>query len=268
MAAVSSSMAGAGHDTLSSPGTVLLVAETFPGYNRPTTSGVAANFHRVIFGELMKRKWYQRGENDKPTPGRRWPLFLLLLLVLAVVLFRWGIMPYMARVLVVNQSPVHADAILVLGGGDGNREDRGVELYNAGWAPLVITTGRRVRLPGFKQTFARIAADYVASQGVPRDVLLLLDKADSTYDEAVDSLALAKARSFSTLIVVTDNYHTRRASLVFRHIYRDSGIRLVILAAEPDWFDLDAWWTNDRSIESLIEEYEKLILYLLRGRVI
>src|SRR5579871_6908614 len=83
----------------------------------------------------------------KPLPPisrfRRWTTFfarvLLAVLFLAITL---GVAAYMfpQQFLTIDSGNVKADALVVLGGGDG-RALRGAELYRQGAAPLVIVTG-------------------------------------------------------------------------------------------------------------------------------
>ncbi len=191
----------------------------------------------------------------------------LVILVLALVLARELWLPLLARVLIVDQPPSHADAILVLGGGDGSRQDRAIELYQQGYAPLLISSGESPLLPDFDASFAVLGADYMVARGVPREAILLMEQTTSTQEEAAQSLQLAREQGLTSLLVVTDHYHTRRSWLTFRRAYRDSGIAVSMAAATPQWFDAAHWWQSERSLLAVIEEYEKLVYYLLRGYI-
>lgn len=215
----------------------------------------------------MSPKWYQRADGEwTQRRRRRFPLSLavIVLLLLIVLGHRWWL-PWVARALFVDQAPRPADALLVLGGGDGSRQDRAIALYQEKLAPLIISSGERPYLPDFQRTFAEIGADYMIARGVPAESILLLKETTSTYDEALASLSLAREFGFTSLLVVSDHYHLRRSSLTFRRVYRGSGISLTFVAAYPSWFDVNAWWTQERSLMAVFEEYEKLIYYLLRG---
>jgi uncharacterized SAM-binding protein YcdF (DUF218 family) len=216
----------------------------------------------------MPRKWYQRTDSDwsqRHPPGSP-PVGVLVLILLVVLVISHRLwMPAVARVLFVDELPTHADAIFILGGGDGSRQDRAIALYKEGLAPLVISSGEAPKLPDSQRTFAEVGADYMLARGVPAQSILLMGETTSTYDEAQASLELAKARGFSTLLVVSDHYHLGRSRLVFRHVFRGSGIRPIFVAANPNWFDANAWWTQERSLLAVFEEYEKLLFYLLRG---
>jgi uncharacterized SAM-binding protein YcdF (DUF218 family) len=170
-----------------------------------------------------------------------------------------------AYVLVVDQPPVKADAILVMGGDDGSRQDKAVALYQAGWAPLVISSGEAHLLPGLRRSYAELAADYMIAAGMPQQDILLATDTTSSVEEARFALALARERRLDSLLVVTDHYHTLRTSLTFRRAFRDSGIALTFVAAQPSWFDMNAWWRSERPLIALFEEYVKLGYYLLKG---
>lgn len=207
---------------------------------------------------------------DRARPRRRrrgclTRFFLVVILLLVGIITHRLWLPALARVLIVDQTPTEASAILVLGGGSSSRLDRALELYQAGQAPLVITSGESPRLPDFEQTFAELAADYLVRRGVPPDVISMMKDTTSTYEEAENSLRLAQDQGFTSFLVVTDDYHTRRSSLVFRRVYRDSNVRLIFVAARSDWFNPDAWWTEERSLLAVFGEYEKLLHHLLKG---
>lgn len=215
-------------------------------------------------------RWYQRRQDGSGARGRLGcQAYLIAGFLLAFLLAAshrlW--LPLAARALIVDQPPEPADAILVLGGGDGSRCLRALQLYSVGWAPVIITTGEAPHIPGESRTRAEISADYLVEQGVPREAILLINEATSTRDEATMSLQLAQERGYRTLLVVTDSVHTRRASLAFRHVYRKSGVRAVFVAAYPEWLDVRSWWTEERSVLVVLEEYVKLAFYLLKGYI-
>ncbi len=220
----------------------------------------------------MPTKWYQRTEGDRVSPQRRLPLpqwgCLVGVLALVIVLTAGWWLPAMSRVLVVDQSPVPSSAILVLGGGNGERENRALALYERGLAPMIITSGEKPLLPGQELTFAEISADYLYAHGVAREAILMMKETTSTHEEAAQSLEMAQARGFSSLLVVTDAYHTGRASLAFRKVYRNTGIRLTFVAEYPAWYQMDSWWTQERSFLAVCEEYMKLAFYLVKGYIL
>ena len=218
----------------------------------------------------MPKKWYERSGTADPTEAtlgpRAVPTLVLVLLALLLVFLaaRWWL-PTVARALMVEEPATPADAILVLGGGDGSRQDRAVEFFRAGLAPVVISSGEKPLLPGFQESYAELAALYMVERGVPRDAILLLPLTTSTSEEAAFGLRLAQERGFRSLLVVTDNYHTRRSKWTFDKAFRGSGIEITIVSATPTWLPVDSWWKHERSLLAILEEYEKIVFYLLQG---
>jgi uncharacterized SAM-binding protein YcdF (DUF218 family) len=216
----------------------------------------------------MPTKWYQRSGEALPQGRSRAHLspFLVIsvLLVLIVVSYR-GWLPLFAQVLVAEDPPAPADAILILGGGAGSRQLRALALYREGLAPWLISSGEAPHLPDFARSFADIGTDFLVARGVAREAILLLPDTTSTRDEATASLALAQERGFRSLLVVTDDYHTGRSRLTFRRAFRGSGIEVRMVGVHPPWFQTASWWSEERPLLAVIGEYEKLVFYLLKG---
>ena len=216
-------------------------------------------------------KWYERtgSSGRRAGAGRRLPgcLVLVALFLLALLLSPvW--LPLVARVLVVDQPPREADAIMVMGGGDGSSQDRAIQLYNEGWAPVLVSSGESPNLPGPGRSYAELGADYMIQRGIPPEAILLVPQTTSTHDEARISLAICRERGFGRLLVVSDHYHTLRTSLTFRQVFRDADVDIITVAAHPDWFDLDRWWQSERPVLAVFQEYLKLGYYFLKGYII
>lgn len=125
--------------------------------------------------------------------------------------------------LIVDDADETADAIVVLGGEayPPNRTIHALNLYSQRRAPVVVFTGGT--LPGRppETSSARVALRYALKHGLPAEVALAADTAQSTYDEATLVRDLAARHGWRSLIIVTDPYHTRRAVRTFRAIIPD-----------------------------------------------
>lgn len=197
---------------------------------------------------------------------RRVGLALLALLALAIAAHPlW--LTALARFLVVDEPPRPADAILVLGGGSGEREEWGAALYLQGYAPLVIASGEPPYAPGERRSFAEISADYLAELGVAPSAILTMPETTSTHDEAVQSRELLRQRGGRALIVISDPFHMRRSAWTFRKAFRGEEVELTFVATPATWFRVERWWTRERDMLAVAQEYEKLVFYLLSGKL-
>ncbi len=103
-----------------------------------------------------------------------------------------------------SSTPAHADAVVVLAGGDGERLDKGLELVRAGVAPtLVVSTGPN-RLCTNQYDF---------------EVYCFLPRPDDTRGEAEAIGRIAAKRGWHHLVLVTSDYHATRARLLVERCF-------------------------------------------------
>jgi uncharacterized SAM-binding protein YcdF (DUF218 family) len=96
-------------------------------------------------------------------------------------------------------------------------------------------------------------------------VVVLEGYNESTVAEARKLMPYLKLRRMQRLLVVTSNFHTRRTRMLFRRVFRETGIRVLVQATPPDnYFNPRDWWTRRRDIKTLLWEYQKLLFYALR----
>src|SRR5262249_38783173 len=129
-----------------------------------------------------------------------------------------------------------ADAIVVLGDDNfyADRATRAAQLFREGKAPLVVASGRRLRP---NAGFAELMDHDLFERGVPKDkILRFAHDADSTLEEAEAVAKFAKERKWRRVIIVTSNYHTRRARYIYRHVF-PQGVETSVASARDGDFD-------------------------------
>jgi uncharacterized SAM-binding protein YcdF (DUF218 family) len=133
----------------------------------------------------------------------------LLLAALALLLFL-GLLAFLfaPQILCVDTGDVQADAMVVLGGGYGERVDRAAELFKAGAAPRLILTGAGDAIDNKRLLEAR---------GVPSGVIELEAASKSTKQNALFTIPMLRAQGARRVILVTSWYHSRRSLNCFRH---------------------------------------------------
>lgn len=175
--------------------------------------------------------------------------FLGLFAFLAVLyLVRHPVMRLAGGFWVVEDRVDHADVILVIGDDDyvGDRAFRAADLFRAGWAPVVVASGRKLRpYAGISEL---IAYD-LTSDGVPATSVLRFDHAAAdTLGEAVALRRFVAEKHWSRVLLVTSNYHTRRARYIFRKVF-PAQITLSVAAARDSAYDPATWWQSRASLK-------------------
>lgn len=116
------------------------------------------------------------------------------------------------------------DAIVLLGAAqyDGQpspqlaaRLDHVVELYTAGWAPVVVVTGGKQ--PGDRFTESEASARYLTDRGVPASAIVMEREGRTTFQSLESVAAMLDERGLSRVLLVTDPYHSLRTRLIAQH---------------------------------------------------
>jgi uncharacterized SAM-binding protein YcdF (DUF218 family) len=197
------------------------------------------------------------------------------LLLTAVLLLAWPPLAWAAaHWLVVDSRPEPSDALVVLGGSSTyeERTEYAAQLFKQGFAPVVLLTDDGLR-GGWSQAeqrnpfFVERAASSLEAAGVPAaDVETLKPQTSSTYEEARLLRDYATARGLRSLLIVTSGYHSRRARWTFERVFRDTGVRVNVVAVEPGRQTPAPalWWLSVRGWRVVALEYLKLVYYRLR----
>lgn len=194
------------------------------------------------------------------TRARRNAFGLLLLLICACILLAFTYQPILRNLgeyLVESQAPDKADAVLVLAGDmRGIRILHAAELVKAGYAPVALVSGP-YELYGVNE--AELAIQFAVRRGAsPAYFEAVPINAFSTLEEARAFTPVLRKRNIRTLLLVTSNYHTRRAAETFRRILGPS-ISIRPIAASDPFFDAGSWWQNREGQKTVFYEYSKTL---------
>jgi uncharacterized SAM-binding protein YcdF (DUF218 family) len=182
-------------------------------------------------------------------------IFLLAVLYLA----RHPIFRLVGEGWVVEDTLDRSDAIFVLSDDNfyADRATRASQVYRQGLAPIVVASGRRLR--PYAGVAELIEHDLI-ERGVPKDkILRVAHDADNTREEAITLAQVAKQKKWRSIIVVTSNFHTRRARYIFSHVFpKDTKVR--ITGARDGDFDPERWWEKRISVKDLSREIAGMIV--------
>ncbi|MFH0803418.1 MAG: YdcF family protein [bacterium] len=191
-------------------------------------------------------------------------LFLLVLFIalLFFFIFRAPLLLAMGRYLAVQDELKKSDVIVVLAGERGERVVQAVSLYRDGWAPLILMSGG----PGEAGIpLSEIMKFQAVKLGVPAKAVLQESRSLDTGEDALFSREILEKMPVRSLILVTSPYHARRAADIFRRVFKDSGMEILIYPVQKSWFKLNDWWTRKLDAKCILMEYMKIIWYRLVG---
>ena len=198
-------------------------------------------------------------------------IFVLVFLVgiLGLLLFYKQCLTLYGRWYVVDNAQPGADAIICLSGDRETRTPQSLRLWKEKFAPNLYVTQEKPKNKEFNGLelshleFARAVTQRMNLDAKWQVLPSQSGGATSTFDEAEDALNLAQKEGWQRIIIVTDEFHTRRSLLAFKKVFKASGIAVQVAGAPNEVFAVDDWWQSDRGILAYFGETIKYPIYLL-----
>jgi len=158
----------------------------------------------------------------------------------------------------VKTDPLEAADIIVAlaGDGSGRRLLRAAELVERGYAPRVLIPGPRT---AYGARESDLALEFARREGLDMEILegFPVDAA-STLEELAFVDRELQRRGVEKALVITSNFHTRRARNIYRK-HTSGAIEYIFVAAGSPHFDPDSWWKSRDGREVLVIEYIKTL---------
>ena len=199
-------------------------------------------------------------DQHPPGFGRR----ILHALLLVLVAWLGGFLAFAAAIPPTVRNPDQpVDAIVVLTGGDV-RLAEGFALLDKGLAKKMLVSGvsNGVDMPALLQTL----------NGTPQPTQAVLDccvtlgyDARSTEGNARESLRWLGENNFTTIRLVTANYHMNRSLLEFRRVMPQ--ITIIANPVFPKQMQDPYWFAHPGTVFLLFNEYHKYLAAAARAKI-
>ncbi len=166
------------------------------------------------------------------------------------------------RVLVVD-APQPSDVILVLAGETDRRPARALQLLEQGYGRRVV-----IDVPAdatiYGSTELQLAEKYV--QGLPQtsSIRICPIQGLSTRDESHDAEKCLAGESGNRILIVTSEFHTRRALSIFRHEVRGKSFSVAVARDETQFGT--RWWAHRQWAKTCLDEWLKLVWWTVLER--
>jgi len=181
-----------------------------------------------------------------------------LVLLAIVILIVGSLFALNAGRLLIVEDLRKADTILVLSGDTQYRPQRALELLRQGYARRVLLNAS-ADARFYNVTEADLARNFVASLSPDiRDAVAVCPIHElSTAGEAREANQCLEAAGARTVLIVTSDYHTRRALDTFRHRVPQRQFSITA-SGNPVEFGT-RWWRHRQWAKRVIDEWERLL---------
>lgn len=155
-----------------------------------------------------------------------------------------------------------SDAIVVISGGrNTSRAEKGIDLYKHGWAPRLVLSGAAL---DDGPSNAAVMRQQALAAGVPASAIITEERSQTTYQNATDTKRLLAPLGIHSLILVTSPYHQRRADMTFHHVY-GPGYTILGQSSVDDRWSKKAWWKSGFAFNISMDELRKITYIELTG---
>lgn len=189
--------------------------------------------------------------------------------MLSLGILYWYRTPVLIRIgrwLDVGVEPRPADLVMILNGERNTRPFEAIDLVRRQKADRILITSSHDRksaqeVPRVHEALQRV----LTTCGIAADKIELLDsECSSTFDEAKALDEYLQNHPHTSMIIVTNDYHTRRARWVFRQVLGDRADQLQFVSAKTERFDARNWWRNEYGFVTYLAEFPKFAFYQFR----
>ena len=181
---------------------------------------------------------------------RGWWFSVLLAAALAVVLAGNA-----GKFLVVD-APSSSDVILVLAGETNRRPERALQLFSQGFGRrILLDVPANAKIYEFTQT--ELAEKYIHDLPDQAVIAICPIYGLSTRDESRDVEKCLGPQTRQRILIVTSDFHTRRAVSVFRH---EMPFNQYSVAASRDEQQFGVrWWSHRQWAKTFVDEWFRMI---------
>ncbi len=200
-------------------------------------------------------------------------LFKLFVCVSALFLIWIVSAPLLAEYLIVEKPLEHCDTIWILSGSAVyiERNQEAAALYKKGVAAKIILTDDGVKAGWDKvenrnPSFAERARKELIARGVPLEAIEILPTVvNGTDEEAELFVNYSKQANFTSVLLVTSAYHSRRTFWTFERAAKKNGLSIDLgiespptgLQTPPPFY----WWLTVSGWNFVGAEYVKFVYY-------
>ena len=140
-----------------------------------------------------------------------------------------------------------ADVIIAISGGDTTaRAEKAINLYKQNFAKNIIFSGAAA--DPSSPSNAKVMYDLAVKKGVPQSAIKLDETSENTRQNSENVAKILKENGWTNAILVSENYHLRRAYTNF--VGADAQANFRTTAAKNQLF----WWAEPRGWILIISE--------------
>jgi uncharacterized SAM-binding protein YcdF (DUF218 family) len=192
--------------------------------------------------------------------SRKTPFILLVVLIAVAAVTHTLWLRALGHCLIRTDQLARADYAVVLAGDFyGHRIVEAAELVRQGFVRKAFISGPRCC---YGLAESELAVSFAVRKGYPPDYFIqFVHNATSTQEEAEVVIPELRRLGAQSFLLVTSDFHTRRAGRTFRRLA--GGLEMRVIATPDEFFRPDSWWHNREGRKTVYMEWSKTVASFL-----
>lgn len=193
-------------------------------------------------------------------------ILLIFIFIIFVLLSKLGYFLDLTK-----ENILKANILVSLGGDNGNRIKKTLELYHNGFSTSgkLLLTGVDNFDTNMKIHELDWRANYLEKKGIREEDIIFNTKAKNTLEEILFIKKYMIKNNLKNVIIISDAPHSKRIDFFANTIYKykESGINLTIVASSNDWWNKNSYYLNPEAIIFSINEIIKFTYYYINYKL-
>lgn len=157
------------------------------------------------------------------------------------------------------------DVIAALSGNDENRVREAAELYHQGIAYNIILSRTSQTFGEYDLPYTMLQEEMLQELDIPGGAVYIAEfTAKNTGQEAFGIKKRMYDLGYSSVVVVTDAWHTRRAKMIFSESFRNTGFKVLVHPVPDSGYNKYLWWLTPDGWSKTVSEYVRILGYIIK----
>lgn len=157
------------------------------------------------------------------------------------------------------------DVIAVLSGNDESRIREAARLYHSGVAYNIILSKTSQVFGEYDLPYTMLQQEMLDELDIPTGAIYIAEiTAKNTGQEASGIKRRMYDLGYSTVMVVTDAWHTRRVHMIFRDSFKKTDFKVLVHPVPNSSYNKYLWWLSPEGWNNTVSEYIRILGYLIK----
>ncbi len=169
------------------------------------------------------------------------------------------------KYLVYNDPLESVDVAAVLSGNDESRINEAAALYHAGITYNLILSKTSQTFGEYNLPYTMLQREMLEKYNIPSGAIYISEvTAKNTGQEASGIKKRMYDLGFSSVMVVTDAWHTRRVKMIFEDSFRNTPFRVLVHGVPDSGYNKYLWWLTPDGWKNTVSEYVRILGYIIK----